>query len=207
MPALGPAAAGRLTEAARDLRLAPIPEAEDEVRALRRLYGAANSTVYLGAQATEEALKAGIASPDVVHVAAHAILDDRRPIFSNILLSPSGEDDGVLEAWEVRDLRLRADLVVLSACHTGRGRITPGEGVVGLAWAFFAAGARTLVVSQWAVESSSTARLMVEFHRRLARPGTSKPEALRQAALSLLARPRTRHPRYWAPFVAVGASD
>ena len=107
-------------------------------------------------------------------------------------------------------LDLKADLAVLSACETARGRFGAGEGVIGLTWALFVAGVPTTVVSQWQVESASTRDLMLHFHRALKAPSTAgsasptKAEALRQAALKLMKLKETRHPFYWAGFVLVG---
>ena len=104
------------------------------------------------------------------------------------------------------NMHLNADLAVLSACETGNGRFSPGEGVIGMSWAFFVAGTRSMVVSQWRVNSASTSQLMKNFYQALAsRPNTaSKSAALRQAAQRLLKDPRYRHPFYWAGFVLVG---
>jgi CHAT domain-containing protein len=99
---------------------------------------------------------------------------------------------------------LQADLAVLSACETARGRYGAGEGMIGLSWALFVAGVPATVVSQWKVESASTRDLMLQFHRGLQSGKTSKAEALRQASLSLLKHPATSHPFYWAGFVLVG---
>jgi CHAT domain-containing protein len=118
-------------------------------------------------------------------------------------------------------LNLNADLVVLSACETARGRVGAGEGVIGLSWALFVAGCPSSVVSQWKVESASTTELMLEFHRNLAAGGgrtegdslpdagrlaarLSKAESLRRAQLSLLHSKKYSHPFYWAPFVLMG---
>ncbi len=98
---------------------------------------------------------------------------------------------------------LKADLAVLSACESARGRIGAGEGVIGLAWALFVAGCPTTVVSQWKVESSSTAELMLSFHRNL-KSGMSKSEALRASALKVMADKRCSHPFYWAGFIVIG---
>ena len=99
-------------------------------------------------------------------------------------------------------LDLRAGLAVLSACETARGRVSTGEGVIGMTWALFVAGVPATVVSQWKVDSASTADLMIELHRNLRVPGRTKAEALRNAALKT--RAKYRHPFYWAPFVVVG---
>ena len=108
------------------------------------------------------------------------------------------------------NLDLNADLVVLAACNTARGRVSNGEGVIGVAWAFFVAGCPATVVSQWAVESKSTTELMIEFHKNLIanidrrKPSLGKAQALRVAALKLLRTRRYRHAFYWAPFVVIG---
>ena len=142
----------------------------------------------------------------------HAILNNANPMYSDVALTqPAGDstEDGLLEAWEIMNLDLDADLVVLSACDTARGRIGAGEGVIGLTWAFFVAGSPTTIVSQWNVESASTTELMLNFHRGLrtvdgARNAMTKSEALRQAQLKLLRTKRYQHPFFWAGFVVVG---
>lgn len=186
--------------------LAPLPTAEREVKALAALYKPARSRVYLGATASEARFKAEASQARVLHLATHGVLNDAAPLYSHLVLATgeSGED-GLLEAWELLRLDLRAELAVLSACETARGRIGAGEGLIGLTWALFVAGCPTTVASQWKVESASTTQLMIEFHRRLneARP-TSKAEALRAAALKLLANDAYRHPFYWAGFVVMG---
>ena len=101
---------------------------------------------------------------------------------------------------------LNADLVILSACDTARGKVGAGEGMIGLAWSLFVAGCPTTVVSQWKVETESNTELMVAFHKNLtsAKGQTSKAEALRQAALKLMKNKQYSHPFYWAPFVIIG---
>jgi CHAT domain-containing protein len=132
-------------------------------------------------------------------------------MYSHVLLAPSSSgagEDGELQAWEIARLQLSARLVVLSGCETARGRVAPGEGVIGLTWAFFVAGASTAVVSQWAVDSATTSKLMVAFHRRVSgtdgRSIVSPARAMQQAAIPLLRSSRSRHPFYWAAFVVVG---
>jgi CHAT domain-containing protein len=184
----------------------PLPEAETEVREVARLFGNARSTVLLGSRATEATFKSTAASARVLHFATHGVLNNASPLYSYLVLAqdngPSRED-GLLEAWEVMQLDLRADLAVLSACETGRGRIRAGEGVIGLSWALFVAGVPTTVVSQWKVESSSTAQLMRTFYERWM-GGQSPARALQSAARKLLQNDRYAHPFFWAPFVAIG---
>ncbi len=189
----------------RGASLGALPDAETEVARIAALYGKARSKVYIGASAREWTFKHEARAARIIHVATHGVIDDRAPLYSALLFAPGGPDgdDGLLEAREVLDLRFDADLVVLSACDTARGRIGAGEGVIGLSWAFLVAGCRTLVVAQMPAETKSTAALMVEFHRRL-REGLSPAAALQQAQLALRRDPRFAHPFYWAPFVVIG---
>jgi CHAT domain-containing protein/uncharacterized protein HemY len=194
--------------------LDPLPEAKHQVRTLAKLYGRDHSKIYVGANASEEQFKAEAKNFDVLHLATHGILNDRSPMYSHLLLAQSSnatEEDGVLEARELMNMELRANLVALSACETARGRVGRGEGMIGLTWALFVAGAPTTVVSQWKVKSDSTAQLMIEFHRQLrSSPLGSAAEnsaagALRSAALKLKRDSRYRHPFHWAGFIVVGA--
>jgi CHAT domain-containing protein len=171
------------------------------------MYPRQGSRVYYGEAATESAFKQDAPRSTVIHFAGHAIVDDRAPLYSALVLATaSPSEDGLLEAREVADLSLDAALVVLSACETARGEIGTGEGVIGLSWAFFAAGCPTAVVSQWRAESAATAQLMIEFHRRL-RGGGTTAEALREAQRTIRRSAGYRHPFYWAPFIAIGAAD
>jgi CHAT domain-containing protein len=141
----------------------------------------------------------------ILHFATHGILNNATPMYSHLMLAPGTTDeDGLLEAWELMQMDLQADLAVLSACETARGKFGAGEGVIGLSWALFVAGVPSTVVSQWKVESAATRDLMIGFHRNLRAANTTKAAALRAAALSVMKRPTTSHPFYWAGFVLVG---
>lgn len=209
-PAIDRETIERATLAMRDEKLYPLPEAEQEVKALGQLYNAARSKVYIGAEAREDRVKAEAGSARVLHFATHGMLNNASPMYSHLVLAQGDKtEDGLLEAWELMQLDLKADLVVLSACETARGHFGAGEGVIGLTWALFVAGVPTTVVSQWKVESASTRDLMVHFHRALSAKPTAgqagrKAEALRQAALKLIRSEETSHPFYWAGFVLVG---
>jgi CHAT domain-containing protein len=141
-------------------------------------------------------------------LASHAFFNDAAPLLSSVVLAspPAGSnEDGFLTAREIFDMDLSAaEMVVLSACNTARGQKRSGEGIIGLTWALFVAGAPTQVLSQWAVDDASTATLMGRFYQNLAWGRAAKGQALRQAALSLLQNKRHRHPYYWAPFVLMG---
>lgn len=198
---------GRPSRVSRDASLAPLPHSETEIRSIAALYGRSNSRVHLRGEAREEVVKAEAGGFDVLHFATHGVLDDRNALYSRLVFSPpvAPGEDGLLEAREIMRLDLDARLAVLSACETARGRVGAGEGMIGLSWALFVAGVPTTVVSQWSVDSASTAELMIEFHRNLRIPGRSTAEALRLAALATRNRPAYRHPFYWAPFVVVGS--
>lgn len=194
--------------ALRNHNLAPLPEAGEEVKALGRLYGAARSKIFVGNQAREDLLKSEAGRASILHFTTHGTFNNASPMYSHLTLAEGGpNDDGLLEAWELMQLDLKADLAVLSACETARGRIGAGEGMIGFSWAMFTAGVPSIVVSQWKVESAGTRDLMVNFHRSLIGSAKTKPgktEALRQAALKLMRNPETSHPFYWAGFVLVG---
>lgn len=204
-PTVGASARNSVASVHRDITLGSLVDAEHEVRSLQALYTGERSRVYYRDAALETTFKREAPSYRVLHLAAHAIVDDRAPLYSSVVLAANNSaEDGLLEAREVVDLPLNADLAVLSACETGGGKIGAGEGVVGLSWAFFAAGCSTTVVSQWKAESRSTSKLMIEFHRRLLR-GDSPAAALRAAQIALRRDAAYRHPFFWAPFVAIGA--
>ncbi|HEV8486891.1 MAG TPA: tetratricopeptide repeat protein [Blastocatellia bacterium] len=210
-PLLGKETVERATLALRDEKLDPLPEAEQEVKALGQLYSPARSKVYVGAEAREDRVKNEAERASILHFATHGTLNNASPMYSHLVLAPGDKnEDGLLEAWELMQMDLKADLAVLSACETARGRYGAGEGIIGLTWAMFVAGVPSTVVSQWKVESAGTRDLMVNFHRGLiSQPGAgkakpTKTEALRQAAMKLMRNPETSHPFYWAGFVLIG---
>jgi len=203
-PALGAETLKRAALTLRDGKLDPLPEAEQEVKALGRLYGATHSKIYIGTEAREDRVKNEAGRAKILHFATHGILNNASPMYSHLALADGGAgEDGLLEAWELMQLELHADLAVLSACETARGRFGAGEGMVGLSWAMFMAGVPSIVVSQWKVESAGTRDLMINFHRGLMSSET-KSAALRQAALKVMKNPATSHPFYWGAFVLVG---
>ena len=165
------------------------------------------SRVYVGRDATEGRLKSeGLERYRYVHLATHGIVDEEHPGLSRLLLmpeAPSGED-GVLHLGEIYNLRLNADLVVLSACDTGRGRIARGEGIIGLTRGFLYAGAQSLLVSLWPVSDAAASELVVDFYAELL-AGRPKARALREAKLRAMGRnPEYAKPYYWSSLVLVG---
>ena len=135
--------------AQRGSAVARLPEAAREVRAIGGLYGTAKSAVLVDTAASERAIRELVSHASVLHVATHGFLENTNPMYSHLMLAPSGADasrdhtsDGRLEAWEVLDMDIRANVAVLSACQSAGGAGF-GEGVVGLSWSLFAAGAST----------------------------------------------------------------
>lgn len=144
-----------------------------------------------------------------IHFATHGILNSQAPELSSIALSMVDENghsiDGYLRLHEIYNLKLQSDLVVLSACETGLGRVVSGEGVVGLTRGFMYAGAKGVVVSLWKVDDQSTSELMRRFYGELLKRSDVGPgKALRTAQLSMLKEKRWRSPYYWAAFQLQG---
>ena len=178
--------------------LASLPHAEAEAEAIAQLLQANAIT---GASATETAIKQRLADAPLIHLATHGFFNETHPLQGAIALATSTtEEDGFLTAEEILDFPLKAEMVVLSACDTGRGRIT-GDGVIGLSRSFIAAGASRVLVSLWQVPDEATAQLMVEFYRY--RQQLDDAQALRQSMLT--AMQTQPNPYNWAAFTLVGA--
>ncbi|HXH05977.1 MAG TPA: CHAT domain-containing tetratricopeptide repeat protein [Vicinamibacterales bacterium] len=178
-----------------------LPAAEREVEQLRGVFP--ETEVYVRQAATKQQLVRRAPVSEIIHVAAHAELDEIDPLHSAIRLAAGDGKSGDLEAHEVYELDLsRAGLVALSACSTGLGHVSRGDELWGFTRSFLAAGSRTLLVSLWPVADEATARLMARFYASLGKDGARG--ALRRAQLALLTEPTTRDPFFWAAFNAVG---
>jgi CHAT domain-containing protein len=144
----------------------------------------------------------------IVHFATHGLLNNEHPELSGLVLSlvrPDGQpQDGFLRLHDVFNMKLGADVVVLSACRTALGRDVRGEGLVGLTRGFWYAGAPRVVASLWDVRDQATAELMKRFYRGLLRDGLRPAAALREAQLGMRKDPRWSAPYYWAGFVLQG---
>jgi tetratricopeptide (TPR) repeat protein len=198
-----PAALGPGDDAMFRLGFAPLPGADDEARRIGAMFKGEGTLALHGADGSLEAVVRAAHGHDVVHLATHGIARSDDPLASFVLLAPSpcGE---LLTARRVMTLALKADLVALSACQTGLGRVA-GEGVLGLSRAFLFAGARSVLVSHWSISDQATTRLMTGFYRRYLEQGLGKARALQQSMAELRAQAGFEHPRYWAPFFLVGA--
>ena len=186
------------------LKFQPLPESRQEVQEIASLY-APRSVAYLGAEATEERARSIGRDVPLIHYACHALVDERFPLDSALVFSiperpREGQDNGLLQAWEIFEkMRIDADLVTLSACESGLGKEMGGEGLIGLTRAFQYAGARSVLASLWKVEDKSTAALMKRFYANLKAGGT-KDEALRLAQVELIRSAEFSAPRDWAAF-------
>ncbi|HUE80464.1 MAG TPA: CHAT domain-containing tetratricopeptide repeat protein [Pyrinomonadaceae bacterium] len=144
----------------------------------------------------------------IIHFATHGLLNSQHPELSGVVLSLVDEQgrpqDGFLRAHDIYNLKLRADLVVLSACRTALGEEIKGEGLAGLTRGFMYAGAERVVASLWDVEDEATAELMKRFYRGMLREGLRPAAALRAAQISMSKEPRWRAPSYWAGFMLQG---
>jgi CHAT domain-containing protein len=191
-----------------DLRgadLTPIQFGSEEVRSAADALGQGSVTLD-GEQASESALKAQpLRTFKVIHVAAHGISNESEPDRAGLILFPgAGHEDGLWQSREIRQSRLNADLVVLSACDTGTGRLAGQEGIMNLARAFLTAGAKSVIASLWSVNDRTTTTLMEYLYDNLS-AGLPVREALRRAQLEFISSyAQKAHPYYWAGFEVIG---
>lgn len=189
--------------------LSELPGTEAEVNEISQLFRdrKLKNGIFVREMADEKVTKSGtLKDYSYLHFATHGIVDEINPELSRIFLqSDSKSEDGNLFTGEIYNLELNANLVTLSACQTGLGKISKGEGVIGLSRALVYAGAKNIVVSFWSVADESTAKLMADFYRQmLENPGKNYSENLRQAKLNLIRSDKYGSPYFWAPFVLIG---
>ncbi|MEO5600338.1 MAG: CHAT domain-containing tetratricopeptide repeat protein [Cyclobacteriaceae bacterium] len=189
--------------------LQDLPGTELEVAEIANLFSAKNlsSKVFTNQQADEILIKtANLKGYNLLHFATHGVVDEVNPELSRIFFqSHSQTEDGNLFAGEIYNLQLNANLVTLSACQTGLGKILKGEGVIGLSRALVYAGAKNIVVSFWSVADESTSLFMKEFYGNLlSDPKSDYSGNLRHAKLNLLKTEKYAAPFFWAPFILIG---
>jgi CHAT domain-containing protein/tetratricopeptide (TPR) repeat protein len=188
--------------------IASLPGTEKEVQEIAAVCRAKKFKVntLLREEAQERVLKnLKMDNFSVLHFATHGLVDEESPELSQIFLNRSEGEDGNLFAGEIFNLRLNADLVTLSACEVGLGKVSKGEGLIGLGRAFLYAGAKNLVLSLWRVSDESTARLMILFYtQKFADAQEHYADALRTAKLQLLQEKNYAKPYYWAAFLLLG---
>jgi CHAT domain-containing protein/Tfp pilus assembly protein PilF len=194
------------------LELVPLPATELEAMAISDAIGNRGRTKiakdFDASRAT--VMKLQDEQYRIIHFATHGDLDTEHPELSAIVLSlfdAQGrdlKDDGFLRLHDIYNLKLPADLIVLSACKTGLGQMLKGEGLIGLTRGFMHAGSPRVVASLWRVEDLGTSELMKRFYQHMARGNMAPPSALRQAQIELLRSKRWNSPYFWAGFVLQG---
>ncbi len=182
-----------------------LPGTEKEVTTIASLFGTTARVVKFQ-DANETNIKtSNLSEYDYLHFATHGIVDETEPELSRIFLNSGSNDDGNLFSGEIFNLQLNAELAVLSACQTGLGKLSKGEGVIGLSRALTYAGAKSIMVSFWSVADESTADLMTSFYKTLLQTRDENfSKALREAKLQLISTEKYSNPYYWAPFVLIG---
>lgn len=182
-----------------------LPGTEQEVNNIALLFSS-NAFVATGKDANESLIKSGkITNYQYLHFATHGVVDEQSPELSRIFLQTSSQDDGNVYSGEIFNLTLNSDLTVLSACQTGLGKFSKGEGVIGLSRALVYAGSKNIMVSYWSVADESTSQLMTDFYKYLLnQPTPNFREALQQAKISMIRTGKYTAPYYWAPFVLIG---
>jgi CHAT domain-containing protein/tetratricopeptide (TPR) repeat protein len=185
--------------------IGPLPYARTEVEDLARRVRPEQIDLYYGERATEAAFKRlDLKAYRLIHLACHAFSDDRYPLRSSLVLPAGGgsEEDGFLQVSELYGMKTSADLIVLSACQTGRGKIVRNEGILGLPRIFFYMGARSVIATLWPIHDKAGAVFMDYFYSRYFR-GAGKAESL-QAAKRKMAGTKYAHPYYWASYTLTG---
>jgi len=187
--------------------LQPLPFAKTEVEEISKLYPKGSTTLLIGKDASEvNAKKMDLQDYRIVHFASHGLIDEEHPQFSSLILNSGGDEDGYLTMREVFDLKLNADLVVLSACKSGLGQRIRGEGMTGLSRSFFGAGASSVLVSLWNVSDRSTSKFMISFYSEMETAKLTEAAALKAARRKMILSKKYSHPYYWSPFILIGKS-
>jgi CHAT domain-containing protein len=188
------------------LSLIPLPGVQREVEQISKII---NTKVFKGVDATEENFRKNVEKYDLLHLAMHAFINDSLPAFSSLAFTQFESNDptknGLLNTTDIYNLKLNAQLTVLSACNTGTGLLKKGEGIMSLARGFLYAGCPSIIMSLWEVEDESGTQIMTSFYKNL-KKGKTKDESLRLAKLEYLESVNSRraHPHYWLGFISIG---
>ena len=188
------------------LSLIPLPGVQREVAQISKII---NTKVFKGVDATEDNFRKHVEKYDILHLAMHAFINDSLPAFSSLAFTQFESNDptknGLLNTTDIYNLKLKAQLTVLSACNTGTGLLKKGEGIMSLARGFLYAGCPSIIMSLWEVEDESGTQIMTSFYKNL-KKGKTKDESLRLAKLEYLESVNSRraHPHYWLGFVSIG---
>ena len=184
-----------------------LPWTQKELEAIQQSF---SGQYFYGEKDSKQLFKEQAEAYNIIHLATHGIVNMQNPMRSMLSFGSNGrsqeQDQEALYAYEIHNLSLNANLVVLSACETGFGKTVRGEGVLSLARAFLFAGAPSVVTTLWEVNDFTSAALIELFYTNLAQ-GMSKPEALQRAKLTFLSKTDeiSGHPTYWASFITIGS--
>lgn len=185
--------------------LSPLPYSQKEVKDISKYFPDNKKNIYLKKDAKEDVIKnISLMEYRVIHFACHGILDASFPHRSALVLALDEdiEEDGFLQVREIYNLNMKADLIVLSACQTGKGKLEKWEGIMGLPRIFFYAGAKSVVSTLWKIRDKSTANFMQYFYKFLYQ-GQTKTQAIQLAKIKMI-NSRYSHPFYWGAFVLHG---
>ncbi|MFN7490615.1 MAG: CHAT domain-containing protein, partial [Chryseotalea sp.] len=188
--------------------LSDLPGSKTEIINIENTFKKENLTYtsLTSTQATEVNFKSALSSSvnfNIVHLATHGEVNEEFPDKSRIYLLPASNEDGPIYNGELYNLKIPANLITLSACETGLGKMRKGEGLIGLSRALRFAGAQQIIVSFWKVADASTALLMQYFYENAIEKKLPFPEALQKAKITLM-KDGYDDPYYWAPFVLLG---
>jgi CHAT domain-containing protein len=188
----------------KNLYFVPLKGTVAEVLDVSKIF---NGKVLTGEEASERNFKSMAGNYNILHLAMHSSADDENPLLTKLVFTANNDtaEDGFLNTYEIYNLKLNADLTVLSACNTGNGKMMRGEGIMSMARAFIYAGCPAIIMTLWPAGDDSGSELMQSFYKYL-KKGKMKDEALRLAKLDYLqnADPISQHPYYWTSYVAVG---
>ncbi len=189
----------------------PLPGSLKETESIFKLFDEKNKSALLKThlQANEEFAKSGeLLKYKYLHFATHGIVDEEKPELSGLILAQdtASTEDNILFSGEIYNIKLNADLTVLSACETGLGKITKGEGIIGLTRALLYAGSKNIIVSLWQVSDESTNKLMVDFYKSFLNDKKIKNygKHLRNAKIKMIKEEKFAHPFFWSPFILIG---
>jgi len=189
----------------------PLPGSLKETKSIFKLFDEKNKSALLKThlQANEEFAKSGeLSKYKYLHFATHGIVNEEKPELSGLILAQdtTSTEDNILFSGEIYNVKLNADLTVLSACETGLGKITKGEGIIGLTRALLYAGSKNIIVSLWQVSDDSTNKLMVDFYTNFLNQKRLKKYSkhLKDAKIKMINEGKYAHPFFWSPFVLIG---
>jgi len=192
-----------VSKQSRDDQVLPLTWSKYE---LNQISGITGGSYYYGKDATESRFKQELSSFKILHIASHTFINDSDPDLSYISFSTEDNtEDGHLNVFEIYNQKINAEMIILSSCNTGLGKIITGEGALSLARAFMYAGCPSIIMSLWDIDDRATSEVVVKFYQKLLE-GKTKDESLREAKLNYLreADQYTANPLYWGGLVSIG---